>query len=220
MPGPPPGAGVVLAVVSDLEVAAAAAGLGELFGLNKSARVFFGEAAGLAVGEAADAGVAIAVFLRAALDAGSVTGWVVAAGEALAAGEASAIAAAFSFLRDFFAGEADVSGLVPGEASAAVSSFFLRDFLAGDADVSAAGDSLAAGDASAAAFLRECFAADADADGVGDWALTTPNPSPITNSKAKNFVCIRRRLTDRDRRGKTKELGSSVCANQCCASGV
>ena len=74
MPGPPPGAGVVLAAVSDLEVAAAAAGLDELFGLNRSARVFFGEAAGLAAGEAAAGGVAMAVFLRAPLDAGSTSG--------------------------------------------------------------------------------------------------------------------------------------------------
>ena len=148
-------------------LAPAAAGLGDVFGLNKSARVFFGDAAGLAAAEAAAAGVAIAPFLRAPLDAGSVSGWVVPAGDVPAAGEDAGVAAAF--LCDFFAGDADASAAPPlaGEASVAAVSFF-RDFFPGEADASAAGDSLAAGDASAAAFLCECFAGEADALGVGD----------------------------------------------------
>jgi len=117
--------------------AAAAAGVGEVFGLNKSAKVFL---AGEAVGAAA-AGVVIADFFREAFEAGS-TG----AGEALAAAAGAAVAAAF--LRDFFAGEADASAagdsLAPGEASAA----FLRDFLAGEAEASGeeAGEGFSAGD--------------------------------------------------------------------------
>ena len=74
MPGPPPGAGVVFATASDFAVAAAAAGLGELFGLNKSANVLCaGDAEACGAG-AAGAGVVIADFFRAALDAGSTTG--------------------------------------------------------------------------------------------------------------------------------------------------
>lgn len=66
---------------------------------------------------------------------------MVAAGEAPAAAEGAAVAAAF-FL-DFFAGEADASAagdsLAAGEASAP----FLRDFFAGEADAS--GEEAAAG---------------------------------------------------------------------------
>src|SRR5207245_1746523 len=144
-PLPPPGAAVVRAAASgfafaDVVVAAAGAGLGDAFGLNKSANVFFGEADGLAAGDppvvafvlrdffspgdgdasvavAAGAAVAKAAFFRTALDAGSVNGWVVAAGDALAAGEGPGVTAAF--LCDFFAGDADSSSAPPlaGEAS-------------------------------------------------------------------------------------------------------
>ena len=136
IPGPPPGAGVVLATASDFAVAAA--GLGEAFDLNISASVFFGDPAGLATGEAAVAGVVMAVFFRAPFEAGSVTAWVVAAGDAVAA----------AFLRDFLAGDADASAAgdspAPGDASLAA---FLRDFLAGEADASgeAPAEALAAG---------------------------------------------------------------------------
>ena len=47
-----------------------------------------------------------------------------------------------------------------------VAAVFLRDFLAGEADASAAGDSLAAGEASLAAFLCDFLAAEADVSGV------------------------------------------------------
>ena len=145
IPGPPPGAGVVLATASDFAVAAAAAGLGELFGLNKSAKVFFGEAAGLAAGEAAVAGVAIATFFLALFDAGSVSVWPVAAGDALAAAEGAGVGD--DFFRDFFVGEAEAAaaGLVAGDVSLAAFSFFFFVFFAGEAELSAAGDSLAAG---------------------------------------------------------------------------
>ena len=146
---------------ADVVVAAVEAALGDVFGLNKSAKLFFGDADGFG------AGVAMAVFFRAAFDAGSINGWVLGAAEAVAAGDASVAAPAF--LCDFFAGEGDASAPADaaGEASAVVA--FFRDFLAGDADASAAGDSLAAGDASApAAFLCECLAGDAEGDGVGD----------------------------------------------------
>lgn len=166
IPGPPPGAGAVRVADSAFadEVAAPAAGLGDVFGLNKSARVFF---AGEAVGAAA-AGVVIADFFRDVLAAPSTGTWVVAAGEAFVAAEDSGVADAF--FRDFLAGEADASAAAPplaGDASVAAAAFF-RDFFPGEADASAAGDSFAAGDASAAAFLRECFAGEAEAFGVGD----------------------------------------------------
>ena len=95
MPGPPPGAGAALATVSVFAAAVAVAGLGELFGLNKSANVLCAgeaEACGVAAGEAAVAAVVIAAFFRVVLAAGSVNGGfvgaVVAIGAALAAGEA------------------------------------------------------------------------------------------------------------------------------------
>ena len=178
--------------------AVAGAGVGELFGLKKSDSVFFsGEADGLTAGEAAavafvlracfpvgegEASVAAAgegeaeavVFiLRVVFEAGSIGGWVVAAAETVAAGEAS-VAAAAAFLRDFFAGE--------GGAAAV------------------AGEALAAGEASvaAAAFFFECLAGEAEAVGVGDWALTRQAPvRPITTKKIKDFVRMSKTLTKR-----------------------
>jgi len=143
----------------------------------------------------------MAAFFRAVFAAGSVGGWVVAAGEALAAAEASAVAAAF--LRDFFfAGDGDASA-VPGEALAseevsAVS--FFRDFLAGEAEASTAGDPLATGDVSAAAaFLRECFDGDAEGVAVGDWPLTKQAPTnPITSRRVNLFVFMTPRLRKLD----------------------
>jgi len=167
--------------------AAAGAGVGELFGLKKSDSVFFsGEADGLTASEAAafvfvlracfsatdGDGVAKLVFFRPPFDAGSSGGWVVAAGEALAAGEASVAAAAF--LRDFFAGEGGASA-APDEALAA-----------GEASVAAA------------AFFFECLAGEAEAVGVGDWALTRQAPvRPITTKKIKDFVRMSKTLTKR-----------------------
>ena len=107
----------------------------------------------------------MAVFFRAALDAGSIGAWVVAVGEAVATATGSDVAAAF--LRDFLAGDAEGSALAAGEVSAVVS-FFFFDFLPGEADASAVGDSPAAGEASAVAFLRECLAGEAEALGAGD----------------------------------------------------
>jgi len=139
IPGPPPGAGAVLATLS-FAAAAPVAGVGEAF-LNIPANGFEG-----AEGDAAgvgDAAVTIAAFFRDVLAAGSTTGRVVAAGAALAAAEGAGLAAAF--LRDFFAGEADASAagdsFAAGDASALAA--FLCDFLAGEADVS--GEALASG---------------------------------------------------------------------------
>jgi len=112
-----------------------------------SANVFFaGDGDAAAAAAPAVAGVVIAVFFRAPFEAGSVTAWLVVAGEAAVVAAGEAVAAAF--LRDFFAGEADASAagdsLAPGEASFAA---FLRDFLAGEADVSgeAAAEALLSG---------------------------------------------------------------------------
>lgn len=175
IPGPPPGAGAVLAPAADFVVAAAGAGLGELFGLNRSANVLCAGEAEACGAAAAGAGVVIATFFRVVFAAGSVSGGldgaVVAIGAPDDAGEASAFAA---FLRDFLAGEADASApgepLAAGEASAAAS-FFLRDFLAGEADASAPAAALASGDAAglASAFLCDlCLAGDSAGEGDGD----------------------------------------------------
>ena len=151
---------------------AAGDGLTELFGLKMSASVFFsGEGDGLTAGEAE----VVVFILRVVFEAGSSGGCVVAAGETVAAGEASVVAAAFApFLRDFFAGEGDASGVV--------------------------GEALAAGEASvaAAAFFFECLAGEPEAVGVGDWALTRQAPArPITTKKTKDFVCMSQSLTKR-----------------------
>lgn len=231
-PLPPPGAAVVRGAVSAFALvgaAGAAAGLGELFGLKKSANVFFsGEAAGDAaafafrpffsageadaIGDPAGAGVVNAPFLRAAFAAGSFKAWPVPAGEALATGEAASVAAAV----------------------------FFRDFLAGEADASAAGDSLAAGDASAAAFLCERLDGEAEALGVGDCALTRHAlTSPITNSRLKVFMRITHSVANSTFRRKAKNMALWTASrpqvirggrnsaslnrrlgNQCCARGV
>lgn len=99
-PLPPPGAAVVLAAASafalgEAVAAGAAAGLGELFGLKRSAnvflagdadalaagdaaafpfRAFFSEGEADAIGDPAETGVANAAFLRAPFAAGSTTG--------------------------------------------------------------------------------------------------------------------------------------------------
>ena len=62
-----------MATASDFAPAAAAAGVGEVFGLNISAKVFFAGDAD-AAGAAAVAGVVIAPLFRAVFDAGSVSG--------------------------------------------------------------------------------------------------------------------------------------------------
>jgi len=158
-------------VFADVVVVAAAAvaGVGELFGLKKSPSVFFsGEGDGLTAGEAE----AVVFILRVVFEAGSIGGWVVAAAEAVAAGEASVAAAAF--LRDFFAGEGDASA-APDEALAAE-----------EASVAAA------------AFFFECLAGEAEAVGVGDWALTRQAPvRPIITKKMKHFVRMSKTLTKR-----------------------
>ena len=66
--------------------AVAAAGLAEVFGLKKSAKVFFGEALALAIGDAEAAAFAFLVFF-----AGEADGCAAA----LAAGEADSVASAF-----------------------------------------------------------------------------------------------------------------------------
>ena len=84
-------------------------GLGEVFGLNKSASVFFaGEADGLTAGDAEATVVAFA--FRPRLAAGEAEASVPAAGDALVAGEAALVASAFLCVRCFFAGAADSVG--------------------------------------------------------------------------------------------------------------
>jgi len=148
-PCPPPAAGVALATASGaaapavlVEVLAGAAGDGlvEVFGLKKSASVFFfsGEPAGLAAGEAL------------AVDLGFFPCFSAGEGDAAASvvddGEVAAVAFAL-WLRLVAAGDASASAA--GEA-------------AGDSVVAA----LADGDAS---FFVEClcFATVADASGLG-----------------------------------------------------
>ena len=215
MPGPPPGAAAVFATVSVFAAPVAAAGLAALFGLNKSASVLWaGDAVGC--GDAAVAAVVIAAFFRLVLAAGSTTGGFVGAafaiGAALAAGEAAAFAA---FLRVFFAGDAEASAagepLAAGEASAAAS-FFLRDFFAGEGDASAPAAALASGDAaglaSAFAFLCDvCLAGDSagDDDGDGDWAFATQAAAkPSATNNTKYLVLMPGSLTGRNPNEKTE----------------
>src|SRR5690242_18351724 len=81
MPCPPPGAGATLATVSVVAarvavVAVAAAGIAEVFGLKKSASVFFaGEGVGLTV-------AAVAFALRPRFAAGEPEGSAAAVGDA------------------------------------------------------------------------------------------------------------------------------------------
>jgi hypothetical protein len=124
-----------LAAPSDFVVVAAAAGLVELFGLKKSASVFFGDPAGLAAGDVAVAGLAIAAFLRDFL-----AGDADASAAVLLAGEVSAAAVSFSFFRDFFAGEADASADGDSPAAGDASVFALRECLAGDPAAVGLGD--------------------------------------------------------------------------------
>jgi hypothetical protein len=188
--------------------AGAAAGLGELFGLKKSAKAFFsGEADGLATGgatafplrpffsageadaidDAAAAGVAKAAFFRAPFDAGSSGAWV-AVGEALATAAGAGVAAAF--LRDFFAGDAAGDSLDAGEVSAAA--VFLRDFLVGEADASApAAEALASGDAAelTSAFLCDlCLAGDSAGDGDGDCPLTRLATAKLNDRRRTKYL--------------------------------
>lgn len=159
--------------------AAEAAGLGEVFGLKRSASVFLAGEGEASAAEVEGDIVAVVFAFRPRFDAGSRGGSVVAAGEALATGEVPAVAAAF--LRDFLAGEADASAAAAGEA-----------LLAGDASV-------------AAAFLRVCLAGAADAVGVGDWALTRPVPiSPITIKRIRFFMRMNQNLRKMDANEKHK----------------
>jgi hypothetical protein len=109
-PCPPPGAGVALVAASALtlfaEAGFAAAGLADadVFGLNKSASVFFaGDGDGVTVGATA----AVVFLLRACFSAGEGDAAVAAAGE----GEVAAAAVASAFLcARCFAGEGDSAG--------------------------------------------------------------------------------------------------------------
>jgi len=110
-PWHPPGAGVALAAAAALVPFAGAgfaAGLGEVFGLKKSASVFFAgdaDAAGLAAGLAA----AAVVFLRVRFAFGEAAGDSAAEGDvALSAGEAAA--EVFFDARCFLAGTGDSLG--------------------------------------------------------------------------------------------------------------
>jgi len=107
------------------------AGVGELFDLKKSARVFFGEGDGATLGDASD------FFFRSCF-----------AGEAEASGAADGEASAAAFaLRPFFGlGDGDASVEAAGEAPvSAVAVAFLCDLcLAGEAEAS--GEADASGD--------------------------------------------------------------------------
>ena len=113
-PCPPPGAGVALVAASALtlfaEAGFAAAGLADadVFGLNKSASVFFaGDGDGVTVGATA----AVVFLLRACFSAGEGDAAVAAAGEGEVA--AAAVASAFLCVR-CFAGEGGAAGDPPG----------------------------------------------------------------------------------------------------------
>jgi len=132
---PPPGAGVTRAVVSAAG-AADADGLTEVFGLKKSASVFFaGEGDGVTVGEAAG----IALVLRPCFSRGE--GDV----SASVAGEGD-VAAVFALWLRFSAGEGDASvsaageALPAGEAVLPASDFLCVLCLAGDGDAVGDGD--------------------------------------------------------------------------------
>jgi hypothetical protein len=87
----------------------AVAGLGEVFGLKKSPRVFFAgdaDATGLAAGLAAAA--AAVVFLRVRFAFGEAAGDPAAEGDAASAGDAAA--EVFFEARCFFAGTGDSLG--------------------------------------------------------------------------------------------------------------
>jgi len=119
-PCPPPGAGVALVAASGaVRVAGAglaAAGLAdaEVFGLKKSASVFFaGDGDGVTVGATA----AVVFLLRACFSAGEGDAAVAAAGEGEVAG------AAFGLRVRFPAGEGEAAASAVGEAALVASAF-------------------------------------------------------------------------------------------------
>lgn len=132
-PCPPPGAGAAFATVSALVApvlagAAAAAGLAEVFGLKKSARVFAGEGDGLRAGA-----VAVVFVFRPPLAAGE-------AETAAPAGDGEGSAVVFVLRPRLAAGEGEASVTAAGDAVA--SAFLCVRCFAGDA----AGDSAGVGD--------------------------------------------------------------------------
>ena len=137
-PCPPPAAGVAPAVASDFVFAAVAVagaagaeGLVEVFGLKKSASVFFaGEVDGLAVGEAA----AFSFTLRPCFSAGEGDASVAVSAE----GEVAA--AAFVLCVRFSVGEGDASLAAAGDAVALASVFLCDLCLPGDGDAVGEGD--------------------------------------------------------------------------------
>ena len=119
-PCPPPGAGVafvvVLAAARVVGAGLAAAGLAdaEVFGLKKSASVFFaGDGDGVTVGATA----AVVFLLRACFSAGEGDAAVAAAGEGEVAG------AAFGLRVRFPAGEGEAAASAVGEAALVASAF-------------------------------------------------------------------------------------------------
>jgi hypothetical protein len=136
-PWPPPGAGVALVAVSAFvpaEVVTGAAeveGLAEVFGLKKSASVFFaGEGDGTAVGEAA----AVPFVLRPCFSAGEGDASLAVPAE----GEVAAVV--FALRVRFSAGEGDASVPAAGEALLVASAFLCDLCLAGDDDAVGEGD--------------------------------------------------------------------------------
>ena len=119
-PCPPPGAGVALVAASGaVRVAGAglaAAGLAdaEVFGLKKSASVFF---AGAGDGVTVGATAAVVFLLRACFSAGEGDAAVAAAGEGEVAG------AAFGLRVRFPAGEGEAAASAVGEAALVASAF-------------------------------------------------------------------------------------------------
>jgi hypothetical protein len=136
-PWPPPGAGVALVAVSAFVPAEPVAGavevegLAEVFGLKKSASVFFaGEGDGATVGEAA----AVPFVLRPCFSVGE--------GDASAAvpAEGEVAAVVFALCVRFSAGEGDASLAAAGEAVALASAFLCDRCLPGDGDAVGEGD--------------------------------------------------------------------------------
>lgn len=173
-PCPPPGSGAVLATVSDPFAPAAVAPAAPA------------PAAVEPVAAVDELLLDLNKLPNGFFDAGD------AEGDALMAGEASAVA--FDFLVRFAAGEADADASAAGDADSVAFALRPRFFASGEADASAAGDAAGDSDAVASAFLCDlCLAGEADAAGDGDsvWAMATLTPNvPIVKRRTSSFGCI------------------------------
>ena len=136
-PGAPPGAGVAVKPAAALVLAADAGtaleGLAEVFGLNKSASVFF-------VGDGLTAEAAAAFVLRPRFSPGEGDASVAAAGEA----EVAAVVLAFRL--GFSAGEGDAPVVAAGEPAVSAEAASLAAFFLCARCVVDVGDSAGDGD--------------------------------------------------------------------------